>query len=36
MDSDAVRTASVRALDNTHLAYLNKDSYHIIAKSVKN
>ncbi|CAD8079099.1 unnamed protein product [Paramecium sonneborni] len=36
MDSDALRTASVRAIENTHLAYLNKDSYQIIAKSVKN
>lgn len=35
MDSESTRTATCRAIEDTHLAYLNRENYHIIVKNVK-
>ena len=35
MDEEAIRTASCRTLENSHLAYLDKESYLTILNNVK-
>lgn len=35
MDSESNRTATCRALEDTHLAFLNKENYLLVSKNVK-